>query len=147
MCQMPTGTGKTVVLAQIIKEQTLSVSQADISPVKRGRTNSLSRVLVVAHRKEILEQIRETLAKYGLGDRLEDGSIVVESIQKLSKELMTNGKTLALRANAQDIKPDGKPSGTVVNGSTGELLSTGAKIDDSTAKLSSTGAKIDDSTA
>lgn len=39
----------------------------------------------MAHRKEILEQINDTLNRYGLGERIKDGSIIVESIQKLSR--------------------------------------------------------------
>lgn len=120
MCQMPTGTGKTVVLSQII-------SDAFSCPMENHRElwqeAGATKVLVVAHRKEILEQIRETLRKYGLGDRLDDGSIIVESIQKLSKELMSEVETLALRANAQD-RPDGKSSATVVKDSTSKLMNT-----------------------
>ena len=80
MCQMPTGTGKTVVLSQIVHDNLRSEKRE----VKSEKCAGAMRVLVVAHRKEILEQINETLRKYGLGDALADGSVVVESIQKLT---------------------------------------------------------------
>lgn len=83
MCQMPTGTGKTVVLASIIKDYT-------------GGHLSSGTVLVVAHRREILSQIKDTLKRYGLSKELEDESIVVESIQKLSLSDGDYGKSFSL---------------------------------------------------
>ena len=62
MVQMPTGTGKTLVMAHAIR----SVSQP---------------VLIVAHRRELIEQIKETVAGMGLPETL----VHVESIQKISK--------------------------------------------------------------
>ncbi len=81
MCQMPTGTGKTVVLSSIIK---------DYIGVSSGT------VLVVAHRREILFQIKDTLKRHGLSKELEDESIVVESIQKLSLSDGDYGKSFSL---------------------------------------------------
>ena len=52
MVQMPTGTGKTHLLAAIVRE------------FLRG---SGSRVWIVAHRRELVEQIEETVARYGMG--------------------------------------------------------------------------------
>ena len=52
MVQMPTGTGKTHLLAAIVRE------------FLRG---SGSRVWIVAHRRELVEQIEETAARYGMG--------------------------------------------------------------------------------
>lgn len=62
MVQMPTGTGKTVLMSEIIR-------------------NEKSSVLVVAHRRELIEQIRQTL------DRRTEGQnfVTVTSIQKLSR--------------------------------------------------------------
>ena len=78
MVQMPTGTGKTYVLAEVIRRE-----------MKNGKGES-GNVLVVAHRRELLEQIRNTLGRFGLNTSLADGtnasSIVVESIQKLARE-------------------------------------------------------------
>ena len=79
MCQMPTGTGKTVVLSSIIKDYLCK--------------NENNFVLVVAHRKEILEQIYETLQDNQLGDYLSNGRIIVESIQKLTIELKKDTTT------------------------------------------------------
>ena len=49
MVQMPTGTGKTVLLASIVKDEVRRVAKPC--------------VWIVAHRKELVEQIEETLAK------------------------------------------------------------------------------------
>ena len=72
MVQMPTGTGKTVVLASIV-EMFL-------------RGNSTQTVLIVAHRKELVEQIRETL-KQQCFPSLISNSIRVHSIQWLSRRI------------------------------------------------------------
>ena len=60
MVQMPTGTGKTVLLAEAIKGE------------------GPHHVLVVAHRRELIEQIKGTLADVIGGD--EQATIRVESI-------------------------------------------------------------------
>ena len=60
MVQMPTGTGKTVVLAELVR--------------------SVECVLIVAHRRELVEQIRETIRRLGI----DDGNITVCSIQWLT---------------------------------------------------------------
>ena len=62
LVQMPTGTGKTRLMAEVVRE-------------------SVSSVLVVAHRRELIAQIRETLSSAGVG-----GDVRVESIQKLSRQ-------------------------------------------------------------
>ena len=51
MVQMPTGTGKTVVLAELVREY-LNVN------LNGGRN-----VLIVAHRRELVEQIQQALLK------------------------------------------------------------------------------------
>lgn len=71
MVQMPTGTGKTVLMSEIIR-------------------NEKSSVLVVAHRRELIEQIRQTLdrrTKEQVFDRRTEGQnfVTVTSIQKLSR--------------------------------------------------------------
>ena len=72
MVQMPTGTGKTVVLAEAIRKLKIE---------NEGLKNSNSgAVLVVAHRKELIEQIKQCTI-----DNAQ--CIVVESIQKLSKHI------------------------------------------------------------
>ena len=49
MVQMPTGTGKTYLMAEAIRSERLKVKGEKCS------------VLVVAHRRELIEQIRQTL--------------------------------------------------------------------------------------
>ena len=49
MVQMPTGTGKTVVLAELVKR--LMMKDEEL------------KILIVAHRKELVEQIQNTLKK------------------------------------------------------------------------------------
>ena len=71
MVQMPTGTGKTVVLASL-------VSQLDMTSV-----------LIVAHRRELIEQIKATIKRLNMEDR----NITVESIQTISRRLSSNGVT------------------------------------------------------
>ena len=72
MVQMPTGPGKTHLMAEAIR-QTLS------SPDGGGG------VLIVAHRRELIEQIKATLNDFGIDRRRE--RVYVESIQKLSKHV------------------------------------------------------------
>ena len=72
MVQMPTGTGKTVLLVQEIKNEEL-----------RMKNSGSGGVLVVAHRRELLEQIRKTIALFDID--MEKNQIVVESIQKLTR--------------------------------------------------------------
>ena len=68
MVQMPTGTGKTHLLASVVSE---FVSSAG------------SGVWLIAHRRELVEQMEETLAKYGI--RREDTPVRVMSVQWLSR--------------------------------------------------------------
>ena len=70
LVQMPTGTGKTVVLASLVYEHLRAC---------KGKPGSL--VWIVAHRRELVEQIEGTVAKFGV--RPTDGKIKVRSIQWL----------------------------------------------------------------
>ena len=54
MVQMPTGTGKTHLLAAVVKEFLCGGGVG-------------MRVWIVAHRRELVEQIEETVARYGMG--------------------------------------------------------------------------------
>ena len=54
MVQMPTGTGKTHLLAAVVKEFLCGIGIG-------------TRVWIVAHRRELVEQIEETVARYGMG--------------------------------------------------------------------------------
>ena len=69
MVQMPTGTGKTHLMAEVIRQ--------------RISRNGEGGILVVAHRRELLEQVRQTLAAFGLSEK----DVRVESIQKLSRHI------------------------------------------------------------
>ena len=82
MLQMPTGTGKTVLLAEVIRRRL----SPDPSLNREGR--SYCQVLIVAHRRELLEQIRQTVTSFGI----DTNHVRVESIQKLSR-LMSDGRS------------------------------------------------------
>ena len=79
MIQMPTGTGKTHLLTAIVREF-LHASHAP--------------VWIIAHRRELVGQIEETVARYGMGNdggrTQEAGRVRVLSIQWLSR----NGETM-----------------------------------------------------
>ena len=82
MVQMPTGTGKTVLMAEVIRREIYTPSQT--SPLKgAGSACGKGYVLIVAHRRELLEQIRGTVRYFGID--MEKDHVVVESIQKLSR--------------------------------------------------------------
>ena len=69
MIQMPTGTGKTHLLASVIYDH-----------LKEGQYQC---VWIVAHRRELVEQIEETVARYGISKS--DERVKVMSIQWLSR--------------------------------------------------------------
>lgn len=71
MVQMPTGTGKTHLLASVVKD---FVNEEGTSP---------GMVWIVAHRRELVAQIEETIAKYGI--RKEDNLVKALSIQWLTR--------------------------------------------------------------
>ena len=110
MMQMPTGTGKTVVLASLVKQylnkslelREKSLELRDKSLEKIGLNSKLSsisyrhcQVLIVAHRIELIEQIGEHLKQYGIGYGViasgrkvkETEHVIVASIQTLSSKL------------------------------------------------------------
>ena len=91
MVQMPTGTGKTIVLAQIVNEElrnvssTKSMKSEECSPFHSVSNLDLSVsgetcILIVAHRRELVEQIKATIHRLGI----DDGNITVCSIQWLT---------------------------------------------------------------
>lgn len=86
MFQMPTGTGKTRLFSSIIKD----IREKTVSTQERNK------ILVLAHRTELIEQIYNTLAiKYGLGGGIiksgfeEKPTLLVQiaSVQTLSRRL------------------------------------------------------------
>ena len=86
MVQMPTGTGKTIVLASLV-----------IEILKNERIKGRSgRILIVAHRRELIEQIKATITRMGLNANnhssfINNQNIIVESIQTISRRLTSNG--------------------------------------------------------
>ena len=79
MLQMPTGTGKTVLMAEVIRRK--------MAEVRRKKSDG---ILIVAHRRELLDQIRGTVKYFGID--MEKEHVVVESIQKLSR-LKSDGRS------------------------------------------------------
>ena len=75
MVQMPTGTGKTVVLASLVNEELRNVSST-----KSVKSEESSSLYIIAHRRELVEQIKETIHRLGI----DDGNITVCSIQWLT---------------------------------------------------------------
>lgn len=69
MVQMPTGTGKTRLLASLVRNM-----------LRDGHVGS---VWIIAHRRELVEQIEETVVRYGIG--METGLVRVFSIQWLAR--------------------------------------------------------------
>ena len=99
MVQMPTGTGKTHVLAAVVNEETSSNEecrmknqrpvQADdespeqvngCSPSAAGKPRP---VYIIAHRRELVAQIEETVGRFGIS--MSNGRVRVMSIQWLSR--------------------------------------------------------------
>ena len=85
MMQMPTGTGKTIVLAELVKRQ------LDFIPNSK---DDGCRVLIVAHRIELIEQTGEFLTRHGIDYGVIAGgrrpkmqkAVMVASVQTLSRK-------------------------------------------------------------
>ena len=94
MMQMPTGTGKTVVLASLV-QQFLDKSLE--------RRDQHCQVLIVAHRIELTEQMGEHLKRYGIeygviagGRKTKEAEpVIVASIQTLSSKLSSLSSLLS----------------------------------------------------
>ena len=88
MMQMPTGTGKTVVLAELV-QQYLNVD------LNLDANATHCQVLIVAHRIELIEQTGEHLQRFGIAHGVITGGkkpkemkpVMVASIQTLAKNL------------------------------------------------------------
>ena len=76
MVQMPTGTGKTMVLAELV------IKELKDEKIK-GRSG---RILIVAHRRELIEQIKATVKRM-VEPQPPNGEIVIESIQTISRRM------------------------------------------------------------
>ena len=85
MMQMPTGTGKTIVLAELVKRQLDFLPYSD---------DDGCRVLIVAHRIELIEQTGELLTRHGIDYGVIAGgrrpkmqkAVMVASVQTLSRK-------------------------------------------------------------
>ena len=78
MVQRPTGTGKTMVLAELVKR--LMMKDEGL------------KILIVAHRRELIEQIKATVKRMGLNTNnhpsiINNQTIIVESIQTISRRI------------------------------------------------------------
>ena len=62
MVQMPTGTGKTILLSEVVKNEKLRVKNPDGVKSEERRVKNPC-VWIVVHRRELVKQIEETLAK------------------------------------------------------------------------------------
>lgn len=76
MVQMPTGTGKTYVLAAVVRHF--------LQKRKRGC------VWIIAHRRELIAQIEETIERFGIG--IEEGKVRAMSIQWLTRHWNNTGE-------------------------------------------------------
>ena len=62
MVQMPTGTGKTILLAEVVKSEKLKGKNPDGEKSEKLKGKNPC-VWIVVHRRELVEHIKETLAK------------------------------------------------------------------------------------
>ena len=68
MLQMPTGTGKTHVFCEIVK--------------KFLKNENKKRVLILAHRRELISQIQDRLLKFNINAGIiQSGHVIDDSIQ------------------------------------------------------------------
>ena len=106
MMQMPTGTGKTVVLAEMVRQYLNSYAVGHCNSYGDGDNDAAGndtscaercRVLIVAHRIELIEQMGEHLKRYDIdygfiarGKKAKEmKSVMVASIQTISSQLIT----------------------------------------------------------
>ena len=96
MVQMPTGVGKTHLMAEAIREE-FKINKFKIPNSSAVASGS---VLVVAHRIELIDQISRTLDKFGIEHGLivsgkpvdETKQVQVASIQTLSRRILETSK-------------------------------------------------------
>ncbi|MBR6046815.1 MAG: DEAD/DEAH box helicase family protein, partial [Bacteroidaceae bacterium] len=96
MVQMPTGVGKTVLLAETIREE-FKINKFKIQNSSAAASGG---VLIVAHRIELIEQISRTLDRFGIEHGLivsgkpadETKPVQVASIQTLSRRIPETSK-------------------------------------------------------
>ena len=90
MVQMPTGTGKTHLLAAVVKEFLCGVGVG-------------MRVWIVAHRRELVEQIEETVARYGMGKEPDKTKYEIYDAIKTNLPNCGSWNDLELRLKEQGI--------------------------------------------
>ena len=101
MVQMPTGTGKTVLLAEQVKSEERRVKNPDGEKSEKLKGKNPC-VWIVVHRRELVEQIKETLAK-----QLDSSLFVLHSsLNPLDSSLFTLPSSL----NPLDSSPFPLPS-------------------------------------
>lgn len=83
MAQMPTGTGKTHVLAAVIRGIVDGDGRRTAGTRQACPTDKRGEVWIVAHRRELVEQIEATVGRYGIS--MTDGTVRAMSIQWLSR--------------------------------------------------------------
>lgn len=85
MMQMPTGTGKTHVLASVVKSLTYNEDRGDVSLCHETGSDRSEcdggQIWIVAHRRELVAQIEETMERYGIDGNA--GKVRAMSIQWL----------------------------------------------------------------
>ena len=118
--QMPTGTGKTVVLAEMVRQYLNSHAVGHCNSYGDGDNDAAGngtscaercRVLIVAHRIELIEQMGEHLKRYDIdygfiakGKKAKEmKSVMVASIQTISSQLNALTSTLLLSSLTKRI--------------------------------------------
>ncbi|WP_301062858.1 DEAD/DEAH box helicase [Phocaeicola sp.] len=102
MIQMPTGTGKTHVLAAVVKEFLKETSDSrteeSLENLRKNKPKGIGKperkVWIIAHRRELVTQAEETIGKYGI--RCDDGRVRVMSVQWLTRHWEDAGRTPGL---------------------------------------------------
>ena len=114
MVQMPTGTGKTYLMAEVIRSEECRVKSEELSEQREPSSllvwpsddnRCKQSVLVVAHRIELIEQISQTLDRFGLEHGLivsgktvdETKQVQVASIQTLTRRIRTTDDVLGTK--------------------------------------------------
>ena len=107
MVQMPTGTGKTYLMAEVIRGEKIEV-RGENSEVRGERSEVRGEnggVLIVAHRVELIGQISQTLDSFGvphgvidrwtkdIDEVTSEHQVVVASIQTLSRRIQNTNFT------------------------------------------------------
>ena len=98
MVQMPTGTGKTVVLAELVREYL----NGNLN-VNGGRN-----VLIVAHRRELVEQIQQALLRVMFRSLASKKGLVTENFLPHPSSPARRGSTSLLNPpilRREDLKP------------------------------------------